>query len=303
MTEGVIAMPGITAVHSTGHSESEFMKPIINHLVQLQELIEARAQQETIMPNAQLSQLDASIKSMMGNLPSDLQQQFVKLQKKVHVAIVPVAAGVCSGCGMALPVSLVHTVKAAESIYNCPNCARLLYALPESSPRRVAKAKRRSDPVAVGIARFSSPNLMVANMTSTTRDDVIAELCSKLEEEDFVDKSDQLIDEALRREAIASTAVDHGLAFPHVRGVEGGGLALALGTSKKGIKYSGSSRALTRIVFFVVIPTAASAFYLKLLAGITQAFRKKESRDKLMAATTSAKLWKALVSTTKTTVR
>ena len=36
-----------------------------------------------------------------------------------------------------------------------------------------------------------------------------------------------------------STAVDNAIAFPHVRGVEGGALNLALGVSKKGIKFGG----------------------------------------------------------------
>ena len=96
---------------------------------------------------------------------------------------------------------------------------------------------------------------------------------------------------ALNRESMASTAVDHALAFPHVRGVEGGGLTLTLGIHKKGIKFDPSSRKLTRIFFFMVIPTAASAFYLKLLAGLTQAFRKEENRERLLEAKTEEDLW------------
>ena len=65
-----------------------------------------------------------------------------------------------------------------------------------------------------------------------------------------MERSD-LIEEALRREAILSTAVDHGLAFPHVRGVEGGGLALALGVSEKGIDFGGLAKSKTRLVFFI----------------------------------------------------
>jgi mannitol/fructose-specific phosphotransferase system IIA component (Ntr-type) len=123
-----------------------------------------------------------------------------------------------------------------------------------------------------------------------------------MEEEGFVKDAAKLVEEALRREAIISTAVDAGLAFPHVRGVEGGGLTLALGLSRKGVKFSGSGRKLTRIIFFVVIPTAASAFYLKLLSGLTQTFQDEAARDRLFETDTPEKLWKELVKLTKTSV-
>ena len=99
-----------------------------------------------------------------------------------------------------------------------------------------------------------------------------------------------------------STAVDHGIAFPHARGVEGGGLTLAVGLSAKGIRFSPESRALSRIIFFVSIPTAASAFYLKLLSGLTKTFEKTAHREKLQAAETPEELWKALKSTTRAAI-
>jgi mannitol/fructose-specific phosphotransferase system IIA component (Ntr-type) len=77
---------------------------------------------------------------------------------------------------------------------------------------------------------------------------------------------------------------------------------MALGLRKKGLKFGGPSRTLTRIIFFMVIPTAASAFYLKLLSGLTQTFRKPEAREKLLETDDPEKLWKTLIRLTKTTV-
>jgi mannitol/fructose-specific phosphotransferase system IIA component (Ntr-type) len=88
-----------------------------------------------------------------------------------------------------------------------------------------------------------------------------------MQDEGFVEDGDQLLELAMQREAIISTAVDSGMAFPHVRGVEGGGLTMAVGIHKKGVKFGGPGRSLTRIFFFMVIPTATSAFYLKLISG------------------------------------
>ncbi|MBN1269531.1 MAG: PTS sugar transporter subunit IIA [Kiritimatiellae bacterium] len=279
------------------------MKPIINHLIQLQELVEARAQQEAVMPGTRLAELDEAIRTLVQELPQDVSRNFRRLQEKGHVAVAPIAAGVCTACGMSLPVSLVHSVRAGETILTCPSCARILFCPPEAGPRRIGQRKKRSEPTKVGIARFSSPELMIPELSAATRDDIIAELCGKLEAEGFVDNATKLAEKALNREAIASTAVDHGLAFPHVRGVEGGALTLALGLKSKGVRFVENTRSLTRIVFFVVIPTAASAFYLRLLSGLTRAFQEKDARDKLLDADSADKLWKALLSATKNTVQ
>lgn len=278
------------------------MQPVINLLVQLQELIIARAQQEVGMPGAQLDQLDASIASLTKELPADVSLQFTRLLQKGPLAIVPVVNGVCTACGMTLPVSLVYQVHAAENIYHCPSCARLLFHR-ESSVRNTRKAPRRSDPKKVGIERFSAEALMIPALQGTDRDAILTEMCRKLADEGFVDDAGKLMEAALQREAIVATAVEGGLAFPHVRSVEGGALTLALGIAPKGIKFDPAGKAHTRIVFFMVIPTAASAFYLKLLAGLSQVFQKQENRDKLLEADTPEKLWKALIKTTRLVIQ
>ena len=278
------------------------MQPVINLLVQLQELIVARAQQEAGMPGAQLDQLDASIASLKKEIPSEVSLQFSRLLQKSPLAIVPVVNGVCTACGMTLPVSLVHQVHAAEKIYHCPACARLLFHR-EASARNTRKAPRRSDPPKIGIERFSAEALMVPALKGTDRDAILAELCQKLAAEGFVDDAGKLLESALKREAIISTAVENGLAFPHVRCVEGGALTLALGIAPKAIKFDPAGKASTRIVFFMVIPTAASAFYLKLLSGLSQVFQKAENREKLLEADSPEKLWKALMKTTRLVIQ
>ena len=72
-------------------------------------------------------------------------------------------------------------------------------------------------------------------------------------------------------------------------------MSFSIGLSKKGIKFGNPSGRLTRVVFFVVIPTAASAFYLKLLSGLTRAFRDKEAREKLLDAESAKDVWKSVV--------
>ena len=76
-----------------------------------------------------------------------------------------------------------------------------------------------------------------------------------------------------------------------------------MGKSTAGLSLGDKERGLTHVVFFIVIPTAASAFYLKLLAGLTETFRNKEAVEKIMAETTQAGMWKALVKMTRPTIK
>lgn len=295
MTESSVSN-GLASDHSRGS-----MHRLIRHLIQLQDLQFAHDQSEIASANNHLEQLDASIQTMLNELPLEVRSQFTKLHKKGGLGIVPISGGVCSACGMQIPVSQVHAVHAGDILYQCPSCARYLF-FPESLPRRLSQRRKRGEPAQVGLARFSAPALMMPNLAATDRDEVIAEMCGKLGAEGFVDHAARLAEEALKREAIASTAVDHGLAFPHVRGVEGGGLTMALGLSRKGIRFGGSGKNSTRIVFLMVIPTAASAFYLRLLAGLNQTFQNEDARDSLFKAETPEDLWKMLTKATRLTI-
>jgi len=52
-----------------------------------------------------------------------------------------------------------------------------------------------------------------------------------------------------------------------------------------------------------VIPTAASAFYLKLLAGLTEAFMVADARKQLLAQQDPPTLWKTLIKITRKTIK
>jgi mannitol/fructose-specific phosphotransferase system IIA component (Ntr-type) len=175
--------------------------------------------------------------------------------------------------------------------------------MPALTARNTQRRPGRFEVQKPGISRFSSPALMISALKGKDRESVIGELAMRLETEGFVDKGAMLVESALRREALFSTAVDHGLAFPHVRGVEGGALTLAVGMSAKGVHFEGSKGPLSRLFFFMVIPTAASSFYLKLLAGLAETFMTAEAREAILECKTDADMWKALVKLTRKAIK
>ena len=143
---------------------------------------------------------------------------------------------------------------------------------------------------------------MIHNVQATTVAEAIFELAQAMEKKNFVSGSEKLVQAALEREAVLSTAMENGLAFPHVRGVEGGGLTLALGVSKKGITWD-DNKNTANLIFFITIPTAVSAFYLRLMAGLTETFLKEQNRELILQAESAEQLWKALNKATRYTIK
>lgn len=278
------------------------MHPTINHMIQLQELLLARDEQKAAGLDQHLEQLESSIHDFNQQLDEPFKTQFGKLSHRDRNVIVPVTDNTCSACRMALPISLVQLVRMAKEVYACPSCARYLY-VPGDPVRNTSRGPKRFEVQKPGIARFSAPTLMIPSLSSQDKEGVIRELVSALHDGGFVDQKESLVEHAMNRESLLSTAVDHGLAFPHVRGVEGGGLTLSVGIHKKGIHFDGPKGRLSRIFFFMVIPTAASSFYLKLLAGLTETFMVKGARDALLKADTADDLWKTLTKLTKKAVK
>jgi len=278
------------------------MHPVANHLLQLQELTLVREEQQVAGGSGHFAQLEEAIGTMRAQLPGTVEVMFGKLAAKDHNVIVPVVDGLCAACRMQLPISMVQQVRMAKELHACPNCARYLY-MPASAARNTRRRPGRFEVQKPGIARFSAETLMMPALQGRDCESVIREMALRLAAEGFVDNGAALGESALSREALFSTAVDHGLAFPHVRGVEGGALTLAVGMSPKGIHFDGAKGALSRIFFFMVIPTAASSFYLKLLAGLTETFMADEARQVLLDCKDAAAMWKALVKLTRKTIK
>jgi PTS system nitrogen regulatory IIA component len=153
-----------------------------------------------------------------------------------------------------------------------------------------------------GVARFSSEELMLPRLEAESRDDAISELIELMAQKGFVENPGELLEAALRREAIVSTALDHGMAFPHVRGIEGGGLIFSLGLRKRGFKFDPHAGRLTRICFFIVVPSATSVFYLQVLSGLIEALCEDSARKKLLASETPQQMWTALKGLTQKTI-
>ena len=277
------------------------MDRILKQLIQLQELHFTLLEQRTLVPKGHLVDLENAIKALLKDLPQGIATLYQGLQKRNNAAVVPETRGTCTACGISLPTSLTAAILSKHRIQQCPNCLRILYHF-EGAPRQLKRDLDQTGKPRAGVARFSSAELMLPRIEAGNRDDAISELIQLMALKEFVENPEDLSAAALRREAIVSTALDHGLAFPHVRGIEGGGLTFSLGLKKRGFKFDPYAGRLTRIVFFIVVPSATSVFYLQVLSGLIEALREDSARKKLLACETPQQMWTAIKGLTQKTI-
>ncbi len=275
------------------------MKNQINLLNQLQELVFTRDELHQTGDWSHTDALDRAIDDLSEKLDPQPRALYQRLYKKSHIVMAPMSDGCCAVCGMRLPISQVQQVRMAKTLQTCSSCGRMLYNEEEDAPRYIGEKPTRGEPRKTGISRFSAEELMVCDLKGDTTEAVIGELAQAMSDNRFVSNPAALVEAAMERESVLSTAVGNGLAFPHVRGVEGGGLTLALGVSKKGFKYDAAGT-IVHLVFFSVIPVAVSPFYMRLMSVLAEAFSKETNRTALLSAAKSpAELWKAFMKTTR----
>lgn len=275
------------------------MKSQLNNLRQLQELVLTRDEHHQTGDGSHLDSLNDAIAELQDKMDAQVAGLYARLYKRSHIVMAAMSNGCCAVCGMQVPIAQSQQVKLAKHLVTCSSCGRILFATEADEAQNVAERNDRDDPK-TGISRFSAAELMIVDLDTDTREGAISALAKCMESGKFISNADSLIAKAMEREAVLSTAIGGSLAFPHVRGVEGGGLTLAMGVSKKGIDWDGEK---VHVVFFSAIPVAVSAFYLRLMSGIIQAFSKKENLDAVLSAADSAALWKALVKATRHTVK
>lgn len=274
------------------------MNEEISTLKELQELVLIRDEYFQTGDGDRMDEFNAKIENLKSKLGPQARTIFNRLYQRNHVAVAGITNNCCAACGMTVPVANVQMARVGERIVCCASCGRILYAADEETVSSV-KGKVDQDGK-VGLERFSSVKLVMPDLKAKDRVGAIGELAELLETNGCIDSADNVVAAAMAREEILSTATDNDVAFPHVRGVEGGGLTIAVGVSKKGIDWGGVK---VHIVFLSMIPVAVSAYYLRFMGAVTKSFCKPNVRELVIAAQDEANLWRLVQKHTRTELK
>lgn len=280
------------------------MKEQLETLRKIQEISLARAECVAREDAAHAEQLAQEMETLAGSLQPRIRDLYRRLSASKPLFMAALHNGCCSGCGMQVPVAAVRMLRLAEHPVTCATCGRLLYENRDavSSARRETVENDDEISKVKGLARFSSEALMIPAIKADSAQAVIEQLATAMAKAGYVSDGDGLARLAMEREALLSTRMNDGTAVPHVRGVEGGALTFALGVLPDGVVWDDSGEKVN-FVILSAIPSAGSAFFLKLMSDLMSVFRRKTSRSALLSASTPAELWRTLVNATRSTIR
>ena len=280
------------------------MKTQLETLKKIQDLSLTRSECLARENSADADMLTKEISRLADTLDERVRTLYARISAARPLFMAAMHNGKCSGCGMQVPVVSAKMVRMAQHLVTCTTCGRILHdnAGAVASSRKVEDVDDENVSKVRGVARFSDERLMIADLKATTMQDAIAELSRAMADGGFVSDGEALARLALEREAVLTTRMEAGVAVPHVRGVEGGALAFALGISKEGIVWDDSGEKVNFIVLSA-IPSAGAAFFLKLMSDLMIVFRRKASRLTLLEAKDPASLWAALDKATSRIIR
>ncbi len=144
------------------------------------------------------------------------------------------------------------------------------------------------------VVDFLRPELVVAQLTSTAKSDVLAEMANLLTK-----NQPGLDNKALRhvleeRELLASTAIGDGIAIPHGKLDAVDQLVGALGRSVAGLEFDSIDGKPTYLVFVLVAPANSTGIHLKALARLSRLFRDALFRQRLLEATDAAAMYRVI---------
>ncbi len=136
------------------------------------------------------------------------------------------------------------------------------------------------------VLQHTSPELFLPELEAGDKAGVLVELVTGLVAgSPTITKQDAVLQMLESREALGSTAVGPGVAFPHGRTLAVQRLTVLIARSGKGVDFESVDGEPTHLFFVLIAPPQDSGHkYIKSLAALTDKLQDDDLRAKLMAA-------------------
>ena len=135
-----------------------------------------------------------------------------------------------------------------------------------------------------------SPEAVIADLRSQTKQDVLRELAERVEKTNPSLKAEILTSILLERETLGSTGIGQGIAIPHGKAPHINRLVAAFGRSIRGVPFDSMDAKPVHLVFLIVAPPDLAGMHLKALARVSRLFKEEAFRQRLMAAADAKEL-------------
>jgi mannitol/fructose-specific phosphotransferase system IIA component (Ntr-type) len=131
------------------------------------------------------------------------------------------------------------------------------------------------------------PEVIRTPLASTQKDEILRELSGILAAGAGVpDRAGDVLDAILRREALLSTGIGHGVALPHARCSCLSSPAMAVGTTARPVDFDALDGAPVQLVWMMAGPERTAGQHVRTLAAVSELLRDERVRTRLSRAAT-----------------
>ncbi|MEB0000913.1 fructose-specific PTS transporter subunit EIIC [Cryobacterium sp. RTS3] len=142
---------------------------------------------------------------------------------------------------------------------------------------------------------YIDEDTIVLDAAETDRDAMIRSLVGRMGTTGRVTDAGVVVQAALTRERVGTTAVGDGIAIPHAKSDGVSGPILAFARSRHGVDWNSPDGTPATLIFLIAVPEAAAGTeHLKVLAQLSRALMKPAFRATLQTASTPADVLAAL---------
>lgn len=123
---------------------------------------------------------------------------------------------------------------------------------------------------------------MTLDLTAGTREEAVREIVGRL----HLPEAKRFAAAVLAREAVHTTCMGRGVAFPHARTELVHEIVLGIGRSRAGVAF-GENGELAQLIFVIGVPQRMVSDYLVCVGGLARLVRDDATRAALLAAETA----------------
>jgi nitrogen PTS system EIIA component len=120
------------------------------------------------------------------------------------------------------------------------------------------------------VSDYLNESVVVFNINGQTKREIFSQLVLHLHKNDPFNNPETIIDSLIEREALKSTAIGEGIAFPHCRTNNVNKIYFAIGISNNGINFNAPDEKPINLWVLIIMPQSAPSASLKLIAKIVQ---------------------------------
>jgi len=135
------------------------------------------------------------------------------------------------------------------------------------------------------LSKFSEENLILFDIKSKAKEDVIEELVELVNTSNMVTDKETLLRDIKERENLVTTGIGYGVAFPHAKTKSVKGIVIAFGRSDEGIDFEAIDHKPVFLFFLIAAPEDAIGAHLNVMSRLSYLMKSEENRQKLMKAT------------------